>query len=385
MFDHALLWFKVVFEKDFRQKNIDAFQTFTFLALAHFFGFYNPKQVADYLEVPFQELYRHLRTYSLHTLQKMLVRFMVKQAAEKLRPLMGQSASTWSRAGVSMSVDNSVIDRFGRLLRWTWSWYSGRFKKVVNGHDLLGVILTVGGIAIPLNLMFCSKQGRGNTDKPSLLISMLALLIEEFAKEGIDITDIPITMDSWFASNDLREKLYELGFTKIIVAGKGNFVFVIDDVKKSAAEWKKTIAYETDVWGVDDDLPCKRTIAYSPTFGLIALFFYQKSNSRNYYLMDLSKTAMRGAEIWRIWKQHHIIEAFWKTLKSVLQIKAMRLRADNSQYAALLIKVIAYLMGIRLRETEPFFNMTITRIIRTVSRDYDLRQICRQHFHHLIL
>lgn len=85
-------------------------------------------------------------------------------------------------------------------LRCTWSWYSGRGKKVVNGQNLLGIVLTINGKALPLHVIFCSKQGRKNTDKPSLLIAMLTQLKEEFAKENIDITNIPITMDSWYVS-----------------------------------------------------------------------------------------------------------------------------------------------------------------------------------------
>ena len=33
----------------------------------------------------------------------------------------------------------------------------------------------------------------------------------------------------------------------------------------------------------------------------------------------------KGAEIWRIWTAHNIIEQFWKILKSVLKIAEMKL------------------------------------------------------------
>jgi len=111
------------------------------------------------------------------------------------------------KAGVTLSVDNSVMDRFGKLLRCTWSWYSGRCHDVVRGQDLLGIVLTINHIALPLHLLFCSKQGRYNTNKADLLICMLSRLKAEFHREGIDITKIPLTMDSWFVSQPLRERL----------------------------------------------------------------------------------------------------------------------------------------------------------------------------------
>jgi hypothetical protein len=83
---------------------------------------------------------------------------MVKQAAEQLKPVMSKSAATQSRAGLSLSIDNSVMDRFGKLLRCIYSWFSGRYHKVIRGQDLLGIVLTINHLAFPLHL---SKYGRG--------------------------------------------------------------------------------------------------------------------------------------------------------------------------------------------------------------------------------
>lgn len=379
MLKSHLDWFFIIFSKEFRQTNMEAFEMFMFLAVAHFFGCYNPKQLADYLGAGHQGLYQCLGEFSLYSLRRMLVRFMVRQAAEELKPLLRKSPATFSRACVTMAGDNSVIDRLGRLLRCTWSWYSGRWKKVVNGQDLLGIVMTIGGVAYPLCLMFCSKQGRGNTDKPDLLISMLILLREEFGREGIDITMLPLTLDSWFVSDELGKRIRALGFSKLVIAGKGNYTFSVGNEKKKASEWKKTIRLESGGWG-HAEVPFRRVSAYSPSFGLVVLFFFQNSASRTYYLMDFGEIPMRGAEAWRIWKQHHIIEFFWKILKSVLGIKSMRLQNDGL-YAALLIKVIAYILAIRLGKEKPFSKMSVTQIMRKIRRELSLEDILREHFH----
>jgi hypothetical protein len=86
------------------------------------FGFYNPKQLADFLEVPHQQFSTALKEWSVYPVKKRLRRFMVKHAAEKLKPVMSQSAATRSRAGTTLSIDTSVMDRCGKLLRCTWSW-----------------------------------------------------------------------------------------------------------------------------------------------------------------------------------------------------------------------------------------------------------------------
>lgn len=378
MLEDALRWYFVTFGQEFRQGKKEAFELVMFLSVAHFFGLYNPKQLADFLGIPHQRLYSELKTWSLYRLKKLLLRFMVRQAVEELKPILEKSAATKSRAGISLSVDNSVIDRLGRLLRCTWSWYSGRAKRVVYGQELLGIVLTVNGRVFPLHLLFVSKQGRANTDKPSLLISMFTQLIEAFQEEGIDITAFPITLDSWYASDGLKQELHKLGFKKVIVAGKSSYVLTIAGKKQDASTWKKTLKLSKEQWGID--VPACRMKALSPTFGNIGVFFYQKSTTRNYYLMDLSKTLLRGAEIWHIWKQHYLIECFWKNLKSTFKIKEMRLQAQGL-YTGLAIKILAYLLAMRLRAEREFSNSSITQIMRTIRRDTDLQTLLKEHFH----
>jgi hypothetical protein len=308
----------------------------------------------------------------------MLIRFMVKQAVEHLKPVLNKSAATQSRAGMTLSIDNSVMDRFGKLLRCTWSWFSGRHHKTTRGQDLLGVVLTINHIALPLHLLFCPKQGRYNTNKADLLIFMLSRLKAEFQHENIDLTKIPLTMDSWFVSQPLRERLHCLGFTKIIIAGKSNYTFTIDGNKQDAAQWKKALVLHAPTWGID--VPSCRVRAHSQTFGSITLFFFQKSTTRSYYLMNFSQVSMRGAEIWHIWKQHHLIECFWKILKSIFHIRAMQL-LGNGLYTALLIKVFAYVLALRLQAHRTFSKLTITQIMRKLSREHDLRDLLTTHFH----
>jgi Transposase DDE domain len=378
MWQQEFLWFFTIFHQEFRKNNGVAFETLMVLAVAHLFGFYNPKQLADFLEVPHQQFYTVLKEWSVYQVKKMLLRFMVKQAAEKLKPVMSKSAATRSRAGTTLSIDNSVIDRFGNLLRCTWSWYSGRYHKVIRGQDVLGIVFTIEHIALPLHLLFCPKQGRYHTMKADLLIFMLIQLKTAFLREGIDITQFPLTMDSAYVSQELRERLYQLGFIDIIIAGKGNYVFTIDAQKWDASTWKKVLMLEEPTWGID--VPSYRIRGSSPTFGSLILFFFRKSTTRSYYLMNFSQRSLRGAEIWHIWKQHHIIECFWKIMKSIFQIRLMHLQGDGL-YTALLIKVFAYILALRLQAQRVFSKLTITEIMRKLRREEDLRDFLMTHFH----
>jgi len=377
MWQQEFIWFFAIFHQEFRKHNPIAFEVLMVQAVANLLGFYNPKQLADYLAVPHQQFYAHLQDWSLYHVKKMLLRFMVKQAAEKLQPVMTKSASTQSRAGMSLSIDNSVMDRFGKLIRCTYSWYSGRYHNVIRGQDLLGIVLTIHHVALPLHLLFCSKQGRYYTKKADLLIFMLTQLKAEFQREGIEITQLPLTLDSGYVSQELRLRLHRIGFCKIIIAGKGNYVFTIKGDKHDASTWKKELVLQDGNWGID--VPSCRVWGYNPTFGSVVLFFFRKTTTRLYYLMNFSESSMRGAEMWHVWKQHHVIEQFWKIMKSILHIRSMQLQGDGL-YTALLTKVLSYLLTLRLQAEGVFSNLTITQIMRKLRREEELGDFLATHF-----
>jgi hypothetical protein len=96
-----LIGFFTLFHHEFRKNNPIAFEVLMVLAVAPVFGFYNPKQLADFLEVLPQRFYAELKDWRVYQVKKMLLRFRVKQAAEKLKPVMRQSAATRSRAGTT--------------------------------------------------------------------------------------------------------------------------------------------------------------------------------------------------------------------------------------------------------------------------------------------
>ena len=374
----VLQLFFVKFSKLFRSGKIEAFEAIMVLSISHAYGCFNPKQLADYLGINHQKIYTEISTWTVYRLRKVLKFMMINQAVEELKKIENKSASTKSRAKITIAVDDSVIDRVGTRLRCTWNWYSGRWKKVVNGQNILGIVLTINGKAFPLGIRFCAKQGRKNTDKPSMLLEMLKEIKEECLKQNIDLTDCAITLDSWYVSQKLREELSKLGFKKIIMAGKSSYVFSGENFKGRASEWKKRINYQENMWGVT--VPALRKKLLSPTFGQLNLLFFQKSKTRCFLLMDLSTISLRGIEIWRIWQAHNVIEQFWKILKSVLKIGAMKLRKEGI-YTGLLIKVIAYLVLLSIQLLPSFRRLSLTQIMRKIESETKLENLLKEHFH----
>ena len=91
------------------------------MSVAHLFGIYTPKELADYLGIGFQSLDRRLQSVNLYSLQKLILGLMVKQAAQELKEVLHKSAPTQSRARISIHGDDSVIERVGKQIRCTYS------------------------------------------------------------------------------------------------------------------------------------------------------------------------------------------------------------------------------------------------------------------------
>ena len=98
-------------------------------------AFFHPKPLADFLDMPHQKFSAQCKDWSVYSLKAMRIRLMVQQAVEPLKPVRDNRPATQSRAGITFSVEKSVMDRFGTLLRCPWSWESGRCHEVVRGQD----------------------------------------------------------------------------------------------------------------------------------------------------------------------------------------------------------------------------------------------------------
>lgn len=123
-----------------------------------------------------------------------------EQALSPIRDTLSKSDATQSRRRITLSVDDSVIKRCGQVLSYTYSWWSGQYNCVVNGQNILAVTIRIGEKVIPLCIRPVSKQGRANTEKPDLLKAMLSEVIIFFSLREIDLTQFPITFDSWYGS-----------------------------------------------------------------------------------------------------------------------------------------------------------------------------------------
>ena len=255
----STLFFQDLLSSYFRRMRQQVVETLLLLCVCHLFGLYNPNQVADALKLPKARLYRSLGSLSLYHSKclksptRMCDGRRFHQRHGKLKVLQRNPG------GVSPSV--SMIQIYHARQRRCLIVQTTTRKAhntAIFCQNVLGITLKCGDHVLPLDMRLVSKQGRGNTDKPTLVISMLKEVLAFFDTHGIDLRKYPITFDSWYAGRKLVDALSALGFTSTLVHGKNNFVMTIGETKAKLSVHKKHIDLREDEWGCDKTrLPCQ--------------------------------------------------------------------------------------------------------------------------------
>lgn len=344
----STIFFQDLLFSYFQRMTQQIVETLVLLSICHLFGLYNPNQVADALGLPKTRLYRRMGSLSLYHAKSLNLRLGSAIAVDFIKDAESKSASTQSRRCITLSVDDTNLPRETGALAYCSKWWSKKHNTPIVCQNVLGITLKVGNIVVPLDMRFVSKQGRGNTDKPSLVVAMLKEVLDFFDTHEIDLRKYPITFDSWYASRTLVDVLSELGFVSILIHGKNNYVMTIGDTTGKLSVHKKHIELRADQWGCDK--PVCRLKAESRTFGnCVVIFFKDRAKIRT--LLVFGKP-LRTCEALRSWSQHHGIEQFWRYLKSNLGVCAMSLESRQGTYTSLGIKVMSYLMLLQISIAE---------------------------------
>jgi hypothetical protein len=355
------------------QEKEEIIEIMLILAVGMLAGLYNPHQVAQQLEISPQAFYEKLKAMNEKQIRELLESMMMDVALVRLKQYQELSAASRSRLEVSITVDDSLIKRLGKALAYVWSWYSGQIHQVTTGQDLLGIVLKVGKEIIPLKLVMVSKQGDDNTEKPKLLLTEMTALKASFLQDGIDITNLGVSFDSWWLSEDLSEKLTALGFHKQVICAKSNTQLKIGKERKSIAEHFFDNELKSG-WG--HTTPARRLIGTNPTLGKVVVVLFNVARSKAFAIL-IPDAPLRTCEALRIWLNHPAVETFWKRLKQWLGHGKMQLQKSSGAWAELCLRVLAYFLAMRLFDNQV---RTLNQLYHWLRRQKTFIDLIREHF-----
>ena len=185
--------FSIRVASDFQRMTSQVVETLVLLCVCHLFELYNPNQVADALALPKAGIYRPLNALSLYHSKALNLRLgCAMETVDFIKDAESKSPSTHSRRRSTVSVDDSNLPReTGTLAHCSKGW-SKKHNTSILCQNVLGITLKVGDRVLPLDIRLVSKQGRGNTDKPSLVIAMFKDVLAFFDAHAIDLRKYPM-------------------------------------------------------------------------------------------------------------------------------------------------------------------------------------------------
>jgi hypothetical protein len=349
-FTKLAIIFQRKFSSSLRKKNSTAIEVALLLVYSHILGWFSVNEVACHLKIQKDKLYNTLKDYKLREWKKLFKDLFEEYAVAELLSLENKSESTFSRSEVVLSLDDSHIHRCGKLLGYLGKWWSGQFHTVLNGNDLLLVVLKVKENVIPVNFCLASKKGR-YTNRHDRMKMMISEIVKSFEANSINIKRIPVSMDSWYAKSGLKDQLHEMGFQKIVVGAKKHFVILKKRTKYVKKQVKEAITEEifNESTGELKWAQSAETLSFrgdSPTFGYVVVLGRRILNQiRCVFAFNIN----REAEILRIWQRHHFIEEVFKRLKHLLGLGKLSLQGNNGAYTNMMIPFLAYYVLLNLQ------------------------------------
>ena len=354
------------FKSNFKNMDIASSELFLMLIIGCFQGWETVHEVSQKLGIPKDNFYKQLHKYSLSRWRNLFRQSFRSHSIKILSDLCAQSAASWSRAEVSIAIDDSVIRKYGRHLSYNWLWWSGQWKQVVSGYDVLMVSLKVKGQIIPIDFWLMSKRGACNNRHRRLEVLMNDLA-KDLLEAGIDVARIPLSADAAFADHKLVDCLRNAGFKKIVIGAKSNYCVRRKEKAEKSQYLKEVFTHEkleqetSDAWGIKDEQVILEQV-YSPTFGkLKVLARYVLGKMRYYWVWGIERTC----EAFRINKRHHWVEVLFKRLKSLLCWGKYRLRSSEGAYATVVMPLMAYFVLLQLQSS---LKMSCESIVRTLQQ-----------------
>jgi hypothetical protein len=337
------------------------------LTLSLLMGWDTPAEVARRLSLPPSLVYDTLKRMTLHEWRDLFSAVFDELAIRALKECQGQSDSTWSRQRVVLAIDDSVIRRWGQLLSYLGTWWSGQFHRVLLGQDIVMAVLRIGNRVIPVRFQLMSCQGKQR--RHDRVAGMLEDLAAKWKGAGIRLWRIPVSMDAGYADSNLIKAIREFGFEKVIVGAKGSFVVRPHRSKGAGAPLRRLLGrarlLHSPGWACEERVGFIRGV--SPAFGDVKVCArLMLGKVRRVFAFGVE----RVCEIVRIWQSHHWVEEFFKRMKHLLSWGSYRLKGTSGAHASIVIPFLAYYVLLILQERTA---STFSRLLDAIDQ---LSRIC---------
>src|SRR5712691_8573244 len=258
-----------------------------------------------------------------------------------------KSDATKSRWQWTWVWDDTVFRKYGQDLELVGTWYSGQYKRVVNGIDgvLLLVVIGEGKLVVPVDFAVRRPDPKGPGARCRTKLGWAQVMRDEsvaaLSRRGLHLPAPLVVADSWFSDSKLMAHVTNTHHGTVLVQGKTTYTFTLHDGRKVKGadlthdhEWP---------WRQSLNAPgCRyaQLRATSPTYGAVTLLLVDKPGEDRFYLFCLA-SQVPATRLLRVWSRRHLIEQVFRTLKHLLATDACQVHSEDAYYGHLVLRLIA--------------------------------------------
>jgi len=318
-------------------------ETMMLLGLGVLSGAYTPHQVIERLGLDKNKLYKALGAETAAEWRRVIQELGYEALLFAVRGVSEKSAATRSRVCLTVILDDSLFRRYARQMASIFKWWSGAFKAVRKGHDVLGLMIEVDGQVFILDWVVVSKCGRKRKPRWKYAIEMLSEFERRMQAAGIDPALFGLAMDWWYGqTKELVNAAVEMGLT-VVSEPAINEIFSVGGEKQTVEELKAHFRVQSH-WG---GFPTQRLRATSETFGEVLLVLFKEGDTLTLLMAKVQQEKqaqheLRALPVIRIHKQRHWIEQNWRWQKSQLRTGKIQVRTGHKPKAGYTCRMVTY-------------------------------------------
>jgi hypothetical protein len=158
------------------------------MLIGEFYGLPTLKSILSVLGIKSTNLYKLWKEHTFGEIKKLALSLSLGDFEQTLSKLMKQSESTWSRAEVTVVVDDSIFKMWLKNMprgAYYDKFFSGQIKRTVHGFRVTLIGVAIGIDFYPLYFQVVPKGGNTKKVALNLLKKVQQIFVEVADKEGV--------------------------------------------------------------------------------------------------------------------------------------------------------------------------------------------------------
>lgn len=305
------------------------------MLIGEFYGLSTLKSILSVLGIKSTNLYKLWREHTFRAIKRLTLSLSVEQFKKSLEKLSRQSESSWSRAQVTIIVDDSIFKAWLKNMSrgaYYSKFFRGQLKRTVHGFRVTLIGVGVGDEFYPVYFQVVPKGGNTKKVALNLLKKVQCIFTEISDKQGVEHPNLYFSADSGFTYNKLIAycERKNIGF---IGVPKKSHLFTFKNCPMNSMNLKSYIdneflpqekAYkeERERAGKEEKpFSLRLRCYYQSQKREVVLLFFRLQGSNRVTVIFCSHLSIMKKTLRRRFFQRTKIELFFRFLKETLKIQ----------------------------------------------------------------